>query len=461
ENAEVVWARSAPGAGTLEGSFAVRAWGGAADERAWRVLLRPAPDSPVPGRTAAQGRSAVPREGARVAFRAGDRPAGAAGAEIALDPDGLAEDDRFYFPVAGAREFSALVVVGAPGLSPVKDEAYYFRPALEGLRAQGLALTVVAQENWREQDGAAYDVIVLLNPAPLSPGRAARLEDHLRRGGGLWVTCGNNAESLREWERLLPARPGGVLDGVRTAAPPRAGESPVAEVLAADGGFEWGKVRVEKMLEVEPKPGARVFLRTEDGRPLLVEGPVLGGRSALLATTADRDWTNLPGKPLFPVLCREMILHLAGRAEGGKGFTLVVGEPFQQSVDKGLSTAVDILRPDGVVEQSPVRAGRVSYERTDAPGFYSVRERGAAGRAPLFFAVNLDRESGEGNLARVDKEKVSRLLPARDLVWASHAEPPEKKFRDRVQGKDLTPPLAAAVLLLFALETVAGLRRRT
>ncbi|MBI4396911.1 MAG: hypothetical protein HY548_07445, partial [Elusimicrobia bacterium] len=150
---------------------------------------------------------------------------------------------------------------------------------------------------------------------------------------------------------------------------------------------------------------------------------------------------------------------LAGRTAAPKGSELLVDQPLDWTPADPALSLVEIERPDGRVETADVRQGRVLYEKTDRPGLYTVRKAGFS--EPLVrFVVNLDRETREGDLSRIDEAEVENVLPARDVTWISKPEPAAKRFQEKVRGKDLTAALSAAVLILFSLESVLTLLRR-
>jgi len=450
-NAAVTGVRLRQEASGLAGGFGGRQWGGALESRGWKISVGEG--------AAAQGRL-TPSDGAfQQSFQSGVKPARLVPGEVLLDADGLAMDDRFYFAVTPSPRFSVLVVNGAPGQSPVSDEAYYLAPVLESLSKTGAAVHTIHLTELEREDLSVYDVALLLNPGPAPDTAVNKLAAFVKNGGGLWITAGGNLErAAAAWAPVLPGR---VLsaNGKRQSLRPAPRGDALSHVLAEDGGFEWGNIAVERFLDVDPAPGVLTLLTTrESNRPLLLYRKGPGGRVAFLTTSVDRDWTNLPAKPVFPVLARELLLALAGRGGTGAGGLLRVDQPFQTDIAERQSQ-VTVERPDGTLDAAPVTGGRVVYEKTDAPGLYLLR--GSAGGDVLdHFVVNVDAESGEGNLTRAKKERVEELLAAPDVVWAAYPEPALKKFQERVRGKDLTPPLALALLLLFALESLLALRWR-
>lgn len=449
-NAGVAWTRlKSPGLSDhLEGVFGVRAWGGGAGDRPWQVFLD--------GRPAAQGRVAVDAAESQAVFRSAGR--GGGWGEIALEADALAVDDHFYFAAPRSRDFAVLAVNGAPSLTPVRDEAYYVSSVLDGLSRRGRRVRTVTAEDLAREDLSAWDVVLLMNAGKLPEEALSRLRAHLKKGGGLWVTAGDQVETSGPLAAFLPGRwtgPEARAASLRPAAGAR--EHLLGRALSEGEGFEWDKTRVQRVLGFEPAPGGRVLLETADtGRPVLAVGRALGGPVAVLATTLDSDWTNLPSKPAFPVLCREVLLFLAGQRDPSASQERRVDEPAEGALEDPRGELA-VRRPDGTVDALAARDGRWLYEKTDRPGVYRVQT--ADGAPVAGFAVNLDVDAGEGDLARVSREEAESLVPARDVLWVSPSESVVEKFRERVRGKDVTPSLAAAALLLFSLESLLALFR--
>lgn len=380
---------------------------------------------------------------------------GPRGGELTLESDGLKVDDRYYFLTHPTKLFSVLVVNGAPSFTPVEDETFYFTPVLDSLGRQKIRYKIITMDELLTEDLGPWDVVVLMNAQPREEKVMARLKSHLSRGGGLWVTAGDNLKTPGPLSFLLPGRllaPWEPEESLRLAA---GNETHVlGRTLEKEDGFEWGKVMVHRAIRVKASEEARVLLITQKTRePILLVGRVSGGTVALLTTTLDRDWSNLPSKPVFPVLCQTILAHLAGAAVSRESTSLLVDDPFRGMTEIVAVGSVKIMRPDGTKDDVSFQHQQWLYEKTDQPGLYTLVDHRSS--KPLgVFAVNLDSSSGEGDLTRVSKELWSGVLPAKNAVWVPHTAPVLESFQDRVRGKDMTGFLAAAVLLFFSFESI-------
>ncbi|HRY29310.1 MAG TPA: hypothetical protein P5079_04645, partial [Elusimicrobiota bacterium] len=350
---------------------------------------------------------------------------------------------------------------GSPDVAPVRSETYFLDPVLSSLAQKGLRFRNILQEELPKIDLDGWDVVVLSNPIGLPAEAVSRLQEHLKRGKGLWITGGENVAG----GALDYVSPGRFLPAVEVRSPlqvpPEMGAHPIGQVLLPQGGVEWGEVHIGRACGFEPGIETSVLLSAGAGNPVLAVGKVLGAPVAVLTTTLDRDWTNLPSKPLFPILCREVLAYLAGRSSVTGG-SVLVGQPFEGTLSDPLVSKVEIARPDGAVETVSVQNKHFAYAKTDLPGFYRL-SRSAAGASLGGFVVNLDRDADEGDLARLPMDKAEGLLPAENVFGVRFTENVHRAYMERLRGKDVFPQLAAAALLLFLGETVlvafAGRRR--
>jgi hypothetical protein len=232
----------------------------------------------------------------------------------------------------------------------------------------------------------------------------------------------------------------------------------VGKRLAEEGGFQWESLRVDKAVDATPLPGSTVLLAGgRGGRPLLLLGKYGRGRTALLTTTVDRDWTNLPSHPVFPVLCRELCLFLSGR-ESSASPSLTVDQPWEGTLPSAADWVVE--RPDGAAEAPVLHGNRFRYERTDRPGFYTLRGRRDAAPAARA-AVNVDRAAGEGDLEPIPTSDLKALLAGREVRWIAGAPSVRDRYEELSRGRPLAAPLLLLIgILLLAETSVLGVMRK-
>ncbi|HJL20160.1 MAG TPA: VWA domain-containing protein [Sandaracinaceae bacterium LLY-WYZ-13_1] len=292
-----------------------------------------------------------------------------------LDPaDALPADDErgvLLRPPAGAR---VLLVDGDPHPVRGQDEARFLARAIDLAPADGGALSrrTVDPDTFAAMDLSEAEVIVLANVPALSRRVARRLREHVERGGGLWVTPGSHFDARAMEARLgalLPARPApAVADEVSGPVPVPDGELFGAGVSGLESATTRRRIALER-----PDTDARVELAFGDGSPALVIGRRGDGRVALLATTVDDDWTDLPYRPGFLPMTVALLRELAPRTST-PDTALSPGTPVTLRPPAG-AVRLRVVPPHG----EPLELGPdaleddVTVEDTAAAGVYRVQ----------------------------------------------------------------------------------------
>src|SRR5205823_6375972 len=75
--------------------------------------------------------------------------------------------------------------------------------------------------------------------------------------------------------------------------------------------FQWDQLSVTDYIALEQESSATPLITLKNGDPLLVRKQIGKGVVLCLTTSLDRAWTNLPAKPIFAPLVRELIASLA------------------------------------------------------------------------------------------------------------------------------------------------------
>jgi hypothetical protein len=398
------------------------------------------------GRETARARVVVPAGGeAPVEFTL-SRPEGAPAVAVTLalvEPaqDALPIDDRVHAWVSLDHVGDVLVVSGRPHELRTHDETYFLTAALAsaGRGAAGQSggsrrvrvvapdqLAQLAREHPDELDRLA--VVVLANvPAP-DPEVAQALERAVTRGVGLLVTVGDAVEA-DPWNarlgELLPRRlretaVAGTLPGREQArtealAPPHLAH-PAFAGLSGDLGLLGARTRKLYLVEPDPTREADVLLAFASGSPAVVTGTRGRGRVALLTTTIDRDWTDLPLRPGFVPLVQRLVAWLgAESATSGAGDRIAPGTPrsFPQT------TPLHVDGPGGVtLATDATPEGSRVLRDTFAPGHYVARPAEADTAHLDAFVVALD--AGESDTTRTDGAPAATADPAATDATLTH-----------------------------------------
>ncbi|TWU03795.1 BatA domain-containing protein [Neorhodopirellula pilleata] len=240
------------------------------------------------------------------------------------------------------------------------------------------------------------DLIVFANVEELSNKEFNEaVVAYLDQGGSVLVFDGDQvaAESLGECE-WLPASPmqtislkddsdeteGEVSEngsdketftGTFRIEPPGGRYAPWA-VLGGSGDSLLDSVEFQRVRKLQPRDDrTEVLMRSESGLPLVVQrrSGEIGGRVVQFAIPCDTAWSNLPLRPVFLPLIQQLVLDLAGGAEGLNG---PPGSMFMIPPPKGSAPSRwRLTTPDGKTKVLPASASEpVRYSDTTQVGIY-------------------------------------------------------------------------------------------
>ncbi|MFO0849977.1 MAG: VWA domain-containing protein [Gemmataceae bacterium] len=372
-----------------------------------------------------------------------------------VDGDDLAADDRRTLAVEVRAGLPVVVVNGQPAAEPLKRASEYLAEALapggrpapgNPARPRTLSLTEFADP--AIGDLSAVDCVFLCDLPTITPAQVARLEAHLKRGGGVVIGLGPNAAANAElYNRVLfndgngplPGKLLGVAvddgpdaSGFRLAAdeemfrrPPLAGfrddnaraglvSAPFKRYVKLDAPAD-GKAR--RVLSFVPGGAAPESTAAKpEGRPdpAVVEWPRHRGRVVVYTSTFNADWTDWPILPSYLPFVHELLRFTAANPDR---HTVRVGEAVEEFLPVtavGLTAAV--TGPEGLSVTVPVSAGDevgvARYPDTLLSGLYTVS---AAGRKGSVFAVNVPETTpgggSESDLRRLDPADLKPLGP--------------------------------------------------
>lgn len=389
----------------------------------------------VNGQTVAKGFLDLPPNGtAQKSLAHRFDAGGAVHGEVALTADHLVEDDRRAFVVDVPRELKALVVNGQPHAVRYRDEAFFVEAALS---APGSPVRVSMRDPdaGLREDFSAYDLLVLLNvPAP-SPEEVSRLAQFVERGGGLFLSMGDNVDPERyndAFGALLPRR----LRLVKTAATPSDADaaSRAARLAQIDTGHPvfapfTGRAREGLMsarfyrymlLEAGSDAETSEVLATfEDGAPAVAFARRGTGRVMLLTSTVDRDWADFSIRTSFLPLMQRFSAFLCGSLEEREDHRVLVGGKLTLK-PSGAQTIAAVAGPSG--EEVPLARqpeGPVEVGPVTEPGSHSVFDAAGQHLSGLEFAAVLD--PAESDLTRLKSEELSDYFGETSVKTADQA----------------------------------------
>lgn len=362
-------------------------------------------------------------------------------ARVLAGDDALAVDNEAVLPVTLSPPVRVLLVDGAPQPVPFRDEVFYLESALKQPKQSRapMAVEVVGSDEVNAGRLADARVVVLANVARLDDAAARALVEFVRAGGGLFVTSGDQLDV--EWyNRALAELLPGALRGAKGQA--LLDDASVAEVLGlsrfAEGhpifrgladddeagglvGLSRVRTHTTMLLEPDAKGERSLLMRFTNEAPALAERQVEAGRVMLLATTVDRDWSDLAIRPGFLPLMQQIVLHLAGALDETGARVLTVGEPRTLSLPKG-AELLEVRAPGGeatrLVADDAADAHAdgsrpVVFEATTTPGLYRVLVRFPGGELRELAAERFTAlvHPAESDLRRASPEALANALP--------------------------------------------------
>ncbi len=396
--------------------------------------------------------------------------AGAHPVTVVVEPDALAEDDVRYAKVNVRRQVRTLVVDGAPSGVPKEDEVFYLERALQTGAADQPPPRIIGADDMPRADLAGFDVVILAGVDVFNREEGARLIQFVEAGGGLLVTTSKSLDAElynSELGRLLPR----LLRGLKEAdidprgavktwrLEPPSPDDAIAHLFRGEavGGLLSTQTSAYWLLQPESdRTPIAVHLRYQDGQPTLVSRSFGSGRTALLTTSIDRDMTDLPIRPAFVPLIRQLVLYLGRALERPDDRRTAVGQPRVVRVPEG-ARRLQVVGPDGrQTELTDLDQDDVTFEHTRLPGHYRVLAAFAGPLEPVpneYFTVNVDTR--ESDLKPLSTEEARAVL-----LGETVAAPNAPRASAAGIGQRLDPEALAALLLMvmvFAFVTESAL----
>jgi hypothetical protein len=362
--------------------------------------------------------------------------------------DALDADNVAGVLLRSSDALQVMLVNGDPHPASSRDELYYAQNALRlAPEAQGaFALRTVDASGLAKYELGQTDVIVLANAPVPDPVIAERLIRFVRQGGGLIVAGGEKVDARAYNTRLGEALPCRIRS--RTLGEPVAFVEPPAPGLLPPGPSGLAQVRTRGRLLLECDSEAP--LRFADGAPALAIAARGSGHSALLATTLDADWTDLPLRPGYLPLLAQIVRRVANAGTSVRG-PVSAGAPLTLGVPPHAST-IEIVAPDGERHRFDDVSSKAAIElqHTERPGPYrmlAASARGALAEVP------------RGAFVVTPPQGESDLTPLTDVEqWPERAR--ERAHEAALIRRSLAPHLLLLFALLALAEGVARLWKR-
>ena len=391
-------------------------------------------------------------------------------AEVA-EQVGMTADNVRHLAFQPGRALRVLLVNGDARSLTYADELFFLEHALAaGDGASGALETVtVGAESLATQPLDGFDLVVLANVARLSAEDQRRLQAFVQAGHGLLTTVGNNAvpEELNStFGKLLP-RPVRSVKVLCDAADPDANLKavrissldhghPVFRVFAAPGGQTIQSALVYRYLTLEPAAteGAKTLASFSDGAPALIERSEGAGRVALLATTVDLEWNDLPIRTAYLPLMRRLSSYLA-RQSSDRRVEAEVGA--EQVVDAAALSPerLTVVSPSGARSVLEGPEGRYPFRPVETGLHRVVVTAGGVDKAADSLSFSVNAPAAESSLQQASADAVAAVVAKSGEGLAGTAAEGGSTSR-----RDLWPWLLFGALLMVYAESFLQVRRR-
>ena len=212
-----------------------------------------------------------------------------------------------------------LIVDGEPADKKERSESFYLKIVFGAHAKVGAPLSVTVV-NHHLPSRFTSKLVVLANVDDVGPKAAAILENHVKRGGGLLVFCGDRVNIAR-YNALLYKEGKAVLPGTlkkKIVAEKDKADRPLrldpATWRIGDHNPFAGEMRhflqqavVTGHVSVTPDRRAKTELKYDNGDPAVLSKRFGKGRSVLVTTACDMEWSNLPSTTAYVVFIGEVL----------------------------------------------------------------------------------------------------------------------------------------------------------
>ena len=408
----------------------------------------------------------APKSENTVSFQTRLNQPGAHAGQVTLKKAGLAGNPTVNFTLDAQEKIKVLIVDGDPQTSLVQSETFFLsralNPAGEGDSSVFLP-TVILPDGLNAANLESFQVVILCNVATLPDSLVPKLQNFLRQGGGLWLFTGDKFQADSYNQKLARDLPGQL--GEKKIGPEANGEKignydakhPALQFLndpilqeSLKSARVWGYLRAGA--------GRAPLISLAGGEPLLLEQKIGAGTILLMASSADRDWTDLPLKTVYLPLVQSLAQYLAGGNRGALDSGIAVGAVKEITVPATfVGKSLRVTKPDKQSAEVSIAGakdrGLATIEENDRAGIYrlSLPAADKSGEVPQMYAVNPPLM--ESRLDEISAgELQTKLRPIRAEVI------PLEALKEGGKRTDLALPLLALLIITLLLEGWLGQR---
>lgn len=391
-----------------------------------------------------------------------------------VDGGQLKLDNTRQRVISVASELKVLIVEGERGTGLLSGSGAFLDLALAPKREPSpdgktrsdsyVSPEVISDLEFSNKVLGDYRAVIFANVASITAVQADQLQKFVDQGGTFIVFMGEQINADAYNSTLLPKKlmPGKLIvrktatdpKGFRLDFKPNSALHPILNIFRGEEKSGLDTAPIYTYFQIEPSPDAKaeIVLKfvvgdKEVGDPAITVHTLGKGRVAMIATTANSDWNNLPAKPAYLALMHEL---LAGTVDvGDKWMNLEVGQSLEVPAGLKLRSPPTLGDPDKrpiPIELVQPRDGKEFYRSKplDKPGVYLLN----IGSTVYPVAVNVP--SDEADIRPVSHESIKKALGDIDIQIYGDNIPAYALSRD--DASDLGWSVMLLVLALVAAE---------
>jgi len=401
-------------------------------------------------------------ESLAVPFSVTFREPGVQSIGVTLPNDTLPLDNTRWRAVDVRSQLDLVLVDGDPSTEPFQSETDYLQVAftIGNLPWRVYAIT---DSEWLGDAVPAADLTVIANVGGLRPEHTDRLERLVAEGMGLILFPGDQTDSdlwnellWKDGKGLSPARVIGATEEAMTGLVIEPEDESPLDMLTRVVPEALKRVSASKILDLAlgDDEGVRVLARWDDidRTPAVVERRFGRGRVLLIATTADRAWTDWPTEPTWLLSMREAGVRVAH--PGVAGLNLEAGQAIVFAVGNERTEDPEILEP-GTDERTPLAistntgARALIHDRTAIGGVFEVTWKDDRAKI-VTRRIALNPALAESDLKELDPARIEDLLgPMRPTV--THHSRLDQLIEG--EGREIWRTLVTLALVLLVIES--------
>jgi len=338
----------------------------------------------------------------RVIFQQTELMQGSYQGYVAVSPDKLPVDDKYFFSFAIEERPSILCIDNVP-VSQL-GSAFYLKSAFDFGERSDYQFVLGKLEDITRAKLVPYKLVFLTNISGLSNQQITSLAGYVENGGAVVLSFGDRT-SIPQLEPVLKVWRLGIPKEITTIKSLQEAaiinefdeHHPIFSVFVKTGAGDIYRPKFSTYVKIVPDTATAVVAKLSNGDPLLIERKSGAGMFLIFTSSLDKEWTDFPLTEIFVPLVYQIAKYAGLTAKKQLNFS--VGEPIV--LEGKPNDEWEVSAPGDKLFRVKIDAQGAGYFReSNAPGNYIA----AHGKEKVIFSVNVDTR--ESDLTYRDQEEV-------------------------------------------------------